>query len=63
MDEIDVQILACDAEKLNSGKILELQGAVMSLTGFFFFLLYLIFFSSLIPCIVTKCEQLTNFIV
>uniref|UniRef100_A0A915PPF8 Sepiapterin reductase n=1 Tax=Setaria digitata TaxID=48799 RepID=A0A915PPF8_9BILA len=30
-DGIDVHVLACDAEKLNSGKILELQGAVSSL--------------------------------
>lgn len=33
---IDVHVLACDAEKLNSDKILELQGAISSLIGFNF---------------------------
>ncbi|KAL4002610.1 short chain dehydrogenase family protein [Acanthocheilonema viteae] len=31
VEGIDIHVLACDAEKLNSGKILELQGALSSL--------------------------------
>ncbi|VBB30172.1 unnamed protein product [Acanthocheilonema viteae] len=33
VEGIDIHVLACDAEKLNSGKILELQGALSSLIG------------------------------
>ncbi|VIO92096.1 oxidoreductase, short chain dehydrogenase/reductase family protein [Brugia malayi] len=31
VEGIDIHVLVCDAEKLNSGKILELQGAISSL--------------------------------